>query len=63
MRIDALHRHLMGVVCLSIPLWEVRYPDGSQPIGWHTVMIAVIVFLLSQYLFRPNCQAIHPLIV
>lgn len=36
----------------SIPLWEVHYPDGSQPIGWHTAIIAVIIFLISQYLSR-----------
>lgn len=33
-----------------IPLWEVRYLDGSQPIGWHTA--TVIILLVSQYLSR-----------
>lgn len=35
-----------------IPLWEVRYPHGSQPIGWRTATVAVIILLVSQYLSR-----------
>jgi len=34
------------------PLWEVTYPDGSQPIGWHSAVAAVVVLLVCQYLSR-----------
>jgi len=35
-----------------LPLPEVHYPDGSQPIGWHFALVAVGVGLASQYLSR-----------
>jgi hypothetical protein len=35
-----------------VPLWEVRYPDGSQPIGWHSAIAVLGVLLISQYLSR-----------
>jgi hypothetical protein len=34
------------------PLPEIRYPDGSQPIGWHSALVALGVALASQYLSR-----------
>jgi hypothetical protein len=35
-----------------VPLWEVTYPDGSQPIGWHSGVAALSVLLVCQYLSR-----------
>ena len=35
-----------------VPLWEVHYPDGSQPIGWHTGIIVVMILGVCQYLSR-----------
>jgi hypothetical protein len=35
-----------------LPLPEVHYPDGSQPIGWHSAVAALGVAVASQYLSR-----------
>jgi hypothetical protein len=48
------------ILCVAIlwlwlyyfPLWEVTYPDGSQPIGWHSAIAALGVLLVCQYLSR-----------
>lgn len=33
-----------------VPLVEATYPDGSQPIGWHSGVAALGVLLMCQYL-------------